>query len=254
LEKNKQQLPDSHKNMPDFVIIGAMKCGTTTLYQNLVKHPSIVSAKTKELHFFDVEKEFRKGLDWYTSQFPLLHSKLQNKQDLITGEASPRYLFIPDVPERVFNAMPDVKLIVLLRNPVDRAFSHYHHLKRRGVEKLTFEEAINQEGDGNIQKYNNRTYLARGKYVEQLKRWMNFFPKEQILIIHSENYYRDPIKGINQVCQFLDISEWKYKYTKNRSYRYPKMEKHMRERLIQYFKPYNEELEDYLGVKFNWDC
>ncbi|WP_349632699.1 sulfotransferase domain-containing protein [Neobacillus sp. WH10] len=149
--------------------------------------------------------------------------------------------------------MPDVKLIVLLRSPVDRAYSHYHHLKRRGVEKLTFEEAINQEGDGIFRKYNNRTYLARGKYVEQLKRWMNFFPKEQILIINSENYYHDPIKGLNQVCQFLDISEWNYKYTKNGSYRYPKMEKHMRERLIQYFKPYNEELEDYLGVKFNWD-
>ncbi|MBS4203244.1 sulfotransferase domain-containing protein [Lederbergia citrea] len=252
--KKKEQFLASHERMPDFLIIGAMKCGTTTLYKNLVKHSSIVSAKRKELHFFDKEDEYSKGIDSYKNNFPLLNKKkLINKPNLVTGEATPRYLFIPEVPERVFNAMPNVKLIVLLRNPVDRAYSHYHHFKRRELEKLTFEEAIDKELNGIIEPNINRTYLARGNYVDQLKRWMDFFPREQFLILESENYYRNPRIGINQVCQFLDLPEWNFEYTKEASHPYPKMEEHMRERLIKYFKPYNEKLEDYLGDNFSWE-
>lgn len=252
--EKKDQLRVSHEKMPDFLIIGAMKCGTTTLYKNLVKHSSIVSAKRKELHFFDKEDEYSKGIDWYKSNFPSLSKKrFKNKPQLMTGEATPRYFFIPEVPERVFNAMPQVKLIVLLRNPVDRAYSHYNHFKRRGLEKLSFEEAIDKEVNGIIEPKINRNYLARGNYVDQLKRWMNFFPREQFLILESESYYHDPITGINQVCDFLHLPEWNDEYTKEPSHPYPKMEGHMRERLIQYFKPHNEKLEDYLGVNFNWD-
>ncbi|WP_307411852.1 sulfotransferase domain-containing protein [Neobacillus ginsengisoli] len=244
----------SHERMPDFLIIGAMKCGTTTLYKNLVKHSSIVSARRKELHFFDKDDEFIKGVDWYREQFPLLFKKkFKDKSPFITGEASPRYLFIPEVPQRVFEAMPQVKLIVLLRNPVDRAYSHYHHFKRKGLESLSFEEAIKKEENGLLDSNINRNYLARGKYYEQLKRWMNLFSREQFLILKSEDYFRDPIAGINQVCQFLNVQEWNLEYTKEPSQPYPEMEVGTKERLANYFKPYNEKLYDYLGVNFDWD-
>ena len=253
VNKKKQSLV-SHERMPDFLIIGAMKCGTTTLYKNLVKHSSIVSAKSKELHFFDKEDENLKGINWYRKQFPLLFKKkFKNKPNLITGEATPRYLFTPEVPERVFQVMPNTKLIVLLRNPVDRAYSHYHHFKRKELEKLSFEEAVEREQKGIIDPEINRNYLARGIYVEQLKRWMNFFPREQFLILKSEDYYRDPIAGINQVCDFLHLDGWNFEYTKEPSNPYPKMEGQIRERLTQYYKPHNEKLYDYLGVNFNWD-
>jgi hypothetical protein len=240
--------------MPDFVIIGAMKCGTTTLYKNLVKHPDIISAQRKELHFFDKDDEYNMGIDSYKSNFPLLvKKKFRSKPHLITGEATPRYLFIPEVPERVFHAMPDVKLIVLLRNPVDRAYSHYHHFKRRGLETLSFEEAINKEENGVMEPHINRNYLARGMYADQLQRWMNYFPREQFLIMDSGDYYQNPVKGINQVCRFLKLSEWNDAYTKEPGQPYPKMEDNTREWLIQYFKPHNEKLVALLGMQFNWD-
>lgn len=231
-----------------------MKCGTTTLYKNLVKHPAIISAKRKELHFFDKEEEYEKGLNWYRKQFPLLlKGKFKNQSGLITGEATPRYLFTPDVPQKVYEAMPGVKLIVILRNPVERAYSHYHHFKRRNLESLSFEEALCKEENGTIEPGINRNYLARGIYVEQLKRWMKLFPKEQFLILQSENYYKDPIKGLNQVCNFLNVGEWDFEYMKGPSYPYPKMNEQTRKKLNEYYQPFNQELYEFLGVNFNWE-
>src|SRR5205823_10005526 len=171
--------------MPDFIIIGTMRGGTTSLYSYLTAHPYIGSAYMKEVHFFDVY--YSKGLPWYRAQFPSsvqkYYAERVQKQSFITGEASPYYLFHPHAPKRIAKILPQVKLIVLLRNPVSRAYSHYYHEVTGGHEKLSFEEAIaceeeriGKEAEQLAQneqyvsyKHRHFSYLARGIYVDQLK-------------------------------------------------------------------------------------
>src|SRR5438874_1739426 len=185
--------------MPDFIIIGTQKGGTTSLYRYLIEHPCIAPIYIKEPHFFDIY--FYKGLQWYRAHFPTTVGKYYarhiQKHDLITGEASPYYLFHPQAARRVAKTLPKARLIVLLRNPIDRAYSQYQHQTRqRGVEPLTFEEALECEEkrlageeekllkDDKYCSFNHRhySYLARSKYIEQLPTWMSIFPKEQFLI------------------------------------------------------------------------
>src|SRR5207248_7427804 len=133
--------------LPDFLIIGTQRGGTTSLYRYLKAHPCIGATSNKDLHFFD--RRFHKGLSWYRSHFPTKLEKAYAEQlrrlTLVTGEASPSYLFHPHAPKRVAQVLPHVKLIVLLRNPVSRAYSQYHHAVELGFETLSFAEAIEAE-------------------------------------------------------------------------------------------------------------
>ncbi|MFB2936406.1 sulfotransferase domain-containing protein [Aerosakkonemataceae cyanobacterium BLCC-F154] len=250
---------NSVKGQPDFIIIGAQKCGTTSLYQYLIQHPQILPASQKEVHFFDLN--FVRGVDWYRQQFQPV------SQGLITGEASPYYIFHPLVAERVYKLFPQVKLIALLRNPVERAISHYYHEVRLGCEKLGLLDAIAQEfarlkeetakmlADANYYSYNHQhyTYLSRGIYVEQLKNWRQFFPKEQLLVLPSEELYNQPNQVLNQVLEFLQLPSYQLtQYDKYNSGEYPEIKPEIRQQLQEYFQPYNQQLEEFLGVKFPW--
>jgi hypothetical protein len=260
--------------MPDFIIIGAMRGGTTSLYSYMTDHPNIGPAYRKEIHFFDVQ--YRKGAAWYQAQFPSIVQKYYTervqKQRFITGESSPYYLFYPHAAKRIAKALPHVKLIVLLRNPVTRAYSHYYHEVAGGHEKLTFEEAIAREEErigqerGKIAcdeayvsfSHRHFSYLARGIYVEQLKMWMNYFPREQFLILKSEDFYADPASGLKQTLEFMGLStmgmkESKDEYEQLNITKPPKMEAALRKRLSAYFEPHNAQLYEYLGVNYGWD-
>lgn len=256
---------------PGFIIIGAPRCGTTSLYNYLIRHPCIAPAFQKEIHFFDIN--FRKGIAWYRAHFPsFVHryyvKKIRKQGRFVTGEASPYYIFHPHVPKRISEIMPQVKLIVLLRNPIDRAYSHYHRNVKRGRETLSFEDSIEEEkerlqgemekmlNDENYYSLNHRqySYLSMGIYIDQLKVWLRFFSKEQILILKSENLYNDPPAVFKQVIDFLNLSRWELKEYGNYSPgNYPKMQTHTRERLIEYYKPHNQRLYEYLDVNFSWD-
>ena len=244
--------------MPDFLIIGAQKCGTTSLYNYLIQHPQIVPALQKEVHFFDLN--FDKGLDWYQSQF----QPLDSHNHLITGEASPYYIFHPLVPERVHQLFPKVKLIVLLRNPVERAISHYYHEVRLGYETMGLEEAIASEStrlrgevekiiaDGNYYSFNHQhyTYLSRGIYFDQLHTWMKFFPPEQFLIILSEDLFINPDRILNQVFDFLELPPHQLtQYNKFNAGDYPPISQKIYQQLQAYFRPYNQKLETLLAQK-----
>jgi hypothetical protein len=256
--------------MPDFIIIGAQKCGTTSLYKYLIEHPCIARARRKGIHFFD--KSFVKGMTWYRAHFASVLLKYYVKQihgqDFITGESSPYYIFHPHVPKRISETIPQVQLIVLLRNPIDRAYSHYHHEVSKGNETLSFEDAIAGETerldgerekmlkDGDYYSFNHEhySYLSRGIYVDQLKLWMSRFPKDQILILKSEDFYADPAAILKQTVQFLNLPTWEATdCTKYNSGNYPKMDVTVRKRLIEYFEPHNQRLYEYLGVNFEWD-
>lgn len=256
--------------LPNFIIIGAQKSGTTSLYRYLIQHPSVIPAFHKEIHFFDLN--YRKGLFWYKSHFAKL-SEIQNlkhpyNQKIITGEATPYYLFHPHVPEKVFEIIPNVKLIVLLRNPVDRAYSHYHHEVKKQVEKLSFEQAIAKETEriseeivemSNKSKYysynhQHYSYLSRGIYINQIKKWRMFFPDNQIFIINSEKFYKETNKVFSSVLDFLELPIFNdINYEKNNANYYTKMNHRTRKYLTDYFAKPNENLYKYLGVDFGWE-
>ena len=266
LKKSVRSLTSSLKLMPNFIIIGAQKCGTTSLFEYLTQHPLVLPPIKKEIGFFDFRQY--QGLGWYRSHFPSYFSKLF-KLKAITGEASTGYICHPHAPRRIAEVVPQVKLIVLLRNPVDRAYSHYLHTVRIGKEPLSFEQAIAKEDerlpgvnakmleDENYYNPNYRyySYLSRGNYLEQLKPWFSRFERQQFLILSSEEFYADPAKTYQTTLDFLELPAWKLKMyeTYNRSQKKQQMLSSTKERLVKHFKPSNERLYEYLGRSFNWD-
>src|SRR5579859_7884576 len=263
---------NSIRMMPDFIIIGAQKGGTTSLYRYLTEHPCIAPIYIKEPHFFDIY--FYKGLHWYRAHFPTAVEKYYaqrfQQHDLITGEASPYYLFHPQAARRIAKTLPRTRLIVLLRNPIDRAYSQYQHQTRQnGVEPLTFEEALDCEEkrlageaerllkDEKYFSFNHRhySYLARSKYIEQLPAWMNLFPREQFLILRSEDIFTDPVSIVRQTLEFLNLPTvgMRTDYKPFNDASYTKMAPATRARLVEYFKPYNARLYEFLDRDFEWD-
>jgi len=249
--------------LPDFVIIGAMKGGTTSMFQYLAQHPQVNPPFRKEIKFFDIH--FPKGLLWYRAHYPM---QMKMKDGALTGEATPYYLFHPLAAQRLASTLPNAKIIVLLRNPVDRAYSHYSHIHRVGREPLSFEEAIEAEpgrlageaerimADPNYSTFTHvhYSYLTRGRYAEQLPRWLERFPRDQMLILPSEDLSREPAASFARALDFLGLAAWapeRFSIFKQGSY--GQMNPETRARLVEYFRPYNQRLYDLLGMKFDWD-
>jgi hypothetical protein len=254
------------RTLPDFLIIGAQKCGTTFLYQLLVQHPRVKPAFVKEIHYFDLN--FRKGEKWYRSHFPL---QMRNVRTYITGEASPYYLFHPHVPKRASAVVPNAKLIILLRNPVDRAYSHYQHQVKRvsgkARETLTFEEAIEAEErilPAEVSKmlqdeyyvsssHRTRSYLSRGKYVDQLLAWSTYFPRRRMLVLKSEDLFDDTTNALERVLDFLAIPHWAPEtYSIPNKREYTGLGPLVRQQLDEYYKLPNQRLYEYLGADLGW--
>jgi hypothetical protein len=241
-----EQLSGDIGALPDFVIIGAQKGGTSFLYYLLTRHPLVEPAARKELHFFDQPEYFDNGAEWYRRCFPRVGSK--DGQRSITGEATPYYLFDPPVAERMAKIVPKAQLIALLRNPIDRAYSHYQMQVKRGTEPRSFEEAIEQQ---------DSSYVSRGIYVDQLLRWFEFFSKEQMLILKSEDFFERPVETLKVVLTFLDLPDWQPEASDLQQRRHSgtysqKMDPATRRRLEAYFEPYNQRLYEYLDVDFGW--
>lgn len=275
LEKLYRAATNPIRLMPDFIIIGAQRGGTTSLYNYLAEHPGIGAASIKEVHFFD-SRHFAQGEAWYRAHFPTTIRKYvverARRRSFLTGEASPYYLFHPHAPARVAAMLPGVKLIVMLRNPVDRAYSHYYHEIAGRHEPLpSFEEAIDGEeqrlagelekmqADEHYHSFNHRhfSYLARGIYAGQLQNWLRYFPREQLLLLRSEDFYADPRAVFKRTLAFLDLPEVVPQETQAfKQYnetRPPRMLAATRQRLIEYFKPHNERLYDFTGIDFGWE-
>jgi len=259
------------RTLPDYLVIGAQRCGTTSLHRYLERHPCVAPAARKEIHFFD--ENFGRGLLWYRTYFPTaIHRAVQGGvrgRRILSGEASPYYVFHPHAPRRVFETLPTAKLVLLLRNPVDRAYSHYHHEVRWGFEKIaTFEEAIEREPErleGETERiladetyssfnHNHYSYLARGHYLEQVRSWRRFFPAERMLILESESFYEDTPRVFREVLEFLELPAWEAEaFPKHNEGPRPAMDPRTRERLARHFRPHNDELGRYLGVEFGWN-
>lgn len=269
--------------LPDFLIIGAQRAGTTTLYTYLRRHPDVIGpwradpsvSWGKELHFFD--ENFWRGVDWYRKFFPLEMRRQAMRRlgrNLVTGEGTPYYMFHPAVPARVAATVPDVRLIVLLRNPVERAYSHYQMMVRSGREKLSFEEAIeaepkrlagvedallaeqpvfNEYGHRTHQHHRHRAYVSRGLYADQLERWLELFPREQLLVVRSEDFLARPDDVYAEVFGFLGVRPWQVRDYEARNVRtYAPIDPDLRARLEQRFAEPNARLARLLGQDFEW--
>jgi hypothetical protein len=264
------RLTSSARVLPDYLIIGTQRGGTTSLYKYLVRHPQHAHALTKELRFFDLN--YDRGVRWYRSRFPSIPYRALTKwvrgSDLVVGEASPDYLFHPHVPSRVAQILPDARFVVVLRNPVDRAHSHYWHQVKRGHETLSFGEAVDREAErlqGELEKMmedptyvsyerHHHSYLARGLYVEQLRRWTEFFPRDRFLIERSEDLFADPGAVCRRVLAFLGLPGRDLgPYEAFNAFAEAKVEPDIRNQLAEYFREPNSRLYEFLGRDLGWD-
>jgi hypothetical protein len=238
-------------SLPDFVIIGAPKCGTSFLYHLLTKHPHVEPAAFKEIHYFDLF--FDKGTEWYRQCFP--SPLLKDGRSTITGEATPAYLSSPQAPERTAEMIPQARLIALLRNPVDRAYSAYQYFNvRHGRGRGTFEETI----ETNLNRSPDKALILRqGIYVDDLLHWSKFFSDEQMLVLKSEDLFEHPQEILNRVLDFLDLPERKLSASmlrdkRNKGSYEQEMDASTRRWLEDYFEPHNRRLYEFLGVNFGW--
>ena len=262
-------ITSSSRVLPDFIIIGTVRSGSTSLYYNICEHPSVLPAAYDEIGFFD--SNYHLGVNWYRSMFPTkkeMQKIEKNTGYAITGEDTPFYIWNSEAAERIYKDITNSKIIAIFRNPIDRAFSNYNVGKRAGTspefvgitEKLSFEDAIDKEiefmKENSLQKSIEQrgSYLSKGHYAEQLKIWLKIFPKKQIHILSTEDMQKNPESTISEIFQFLDISDYIIKNPQKQKYfKYPEMKKDTREKLIDYYKPLNDQFFKIIGKKFNWD-
>lgn len=262
-----RQITWSNRFLPDFIIIGAQKSGTTSLYDYLSQHPQLRPSYKKEVHFFDGGLDpnvdnFKKGEAWYRSNFPLKRNTGNNQKAF---EASPLYIFNPLAPQRISELIPKVKLIAVLRNPVERAISHYFHEKRKGFESLPIMQALKAEDERlkpviDKQDYKNNifihhSYKNRGLYHEQLKRYLNYFPMSNILVINSETLFMQPHDTLRRVFQFVDVdAEFTINDIEPRNVGSNRIEidPEAYEYLEDYFQPHNQDLYELVGKNYGW--
>ena len=248
--------------MPDFVILGTQRGGTTSLFDYLGRHPQVSPSYRKEIHFYDLHYE--RGLGWYKAHFPLTRKMSEGD---ITGEATPNYLIHPDAPRRLQAVTPEARLVVVVRNPIERAHSSWRLLSSRGVESAPFEEAIareNRESDLKIRESNGDakkvgtalqfSYLAKSRYAEQMERWLGFFPLEQFTVIASEDLFDQQGRVLTDLSKFLGIDPWDPDSFPALNQVAPaSIDDGLRRELADYFRPHNRRLEVLLGRSFDWD-
>ena len=258
----------SNRILPNFIIIGAQKSGTTSLHLYLSQHPQLIPSYRQKVHFFDGGLDpnvdnFKYGEAWYRSHFPLKRNTGSNQKAF---ETSPLYIFNPLAPKRIYQLINNVKLIAILRNPVDRAISHYFHEKRKDRESLPILEALQSEEERLkpvIEKQNYKSsifrhysYKSRGLYYDQLKRYLDYFPMSNILVINSEMLFMHPSDTLRRVFRFAGVdTEFAVKDLRpynvggNKSdvntgvYGY----------LEDYFRSHNQALYELIGEDFGWD-
>lgn len=255
------------RSLPHFLVIGAHKSGTTSLFYYMIQHPQIAKSLRKMIDFFDgglnpsVDAYANTPL-WYRAHFPFTRS-LGNRS--VTGEASPTYMFSPLAPGRIFSLIPSVKLIAILRNPTERAISHYFHERRGHREPLPIMEALQEEekrtevawrsNDFKTHEVIYCSYKRRGLYKEQLDRYFQYFSADQFLILSSEDFSHEPANTISKVFDFLGVDpDFKVPDLKPRNVGMNKtaVPREVYDYLDDYFVQHNHELYQLIGKQFDW--
>jgi hypothetical protein len=263
----------SLRPMPDFLLIGTKRGGTTSMFHGLLDHPDVVrmfpERRLKSPLYFASHYEL--GDRWYRSHFATAPYRWSRERlthaPTVVGDSDPYYLYHPSVPERVRQVMPNAKLVVMLRNPVSRAYSHHGERVANGVEPLDFDAALAAEPGrlaGEVERLTQDpgyystahdwySYRDRGIYAPQLRRWFEAFAREQILVLASEDYYRDAQAVTDRVISFLGIRPLALPEAQHYNLR-PKaaMADATRAELSDFYAPHNHELYELLGHDLGW--
>ncbi|NBE84131.1 sulfotransferase family protein [Micromonospora rubida] len=247
--------------LPDFLVIGGQRCGTTSLHHYLAAHPDVRAATGKELQFFSLHAG--RGQRWYRAHFPPAAPGRQS------FEASPYYLFHPSVPARVAALLPEARFVALLRDPVERAYSHYLHTRSLGGEPLAFADALAAE-PGRLaaalrrgpdtpaahRALRNHSYATRGRYAEQLDRWFAHVPRERLHVARSEDLYADPTATYAGILRFLGLAPFTpdafARHTRRADRGPSQLTAELRADLTARFAPHNARLADLLGWPHTW--
>lgn len=218
----------------DFLVVGAMKSGTTSLHKYLSTNPELFLPKKKEVNFFAKDEEFSKGLAYYEEYFSDNMSK-------VCGEVSPLYMMIEASPERIFNAYPEMKIIMVLRDPIKRALSHHNMMRKRDEEKTEWSEWVGQLESGI--EGGSSTYISCGLYGASLQKFMRYFDRESIHIIFMEELESDPVGTMQKISNFLGVSNdydnevLNSKFHQAGTYKYPRFTRLLR-KLVKFLAKY----------------
>jgi hypothetical protein len=259
--------------LPDFVIIGCQRGGTSSLYKYLGRHPEIAPSLRKETEFFTINHHL--GESWYRAHFPLALRRAWARllgRRLIAFEATPDYLLEPRAVDNLKRLLPDARIVVLLREPGERALSHYHHNVRLGHESETFSRALQLEDeriapdiaelaenpDSRAVAFRRFSYATRGMYADQLERWLEAFPRDRVKILESEVFFDDPDRVLAEILEFVGARPWSPPEFRNYSYLQKDVEGHdvvpepERSMLDARFAVPNEALRDMIGEGIRW--
>ena len=249
------------RNLPTAIIVGAQKAGTTQLYAYLMKHPRCFEPAEKEVDYFS--KHAERSIEWYRSRFPLRRRVAARQGQVL--EASPSYLATPQALRRMKSTLPQVRVIVLLRDPVSRAFSHYQHYKTRHLEARSFADAVDDELRQNETPHERGValrldappmlgYVVRGYYALQLELLLSLYSRDRVLVMDSADLFSDTNAACQRAFGFLGLESYDIRLGKvfNRGYYEDRIDPRVAERLRSHYKPYDELLRETLGVRFSW--
>ena len=264
------RLTSGARMLPSFLIVGAQRCGTTSMFKALVQHPNVLRPPLRKgIHYFDTD--YRRGLSWYRAHFPLRSSAKRVQQatgaPAVTGESSPYYMFHPLCGRRIAADLPGVKLLVLLRDPVERAYSAHAHERARGFETEPFERALELEDErlagqedrlradpaGYSHAHQHNAYLARGHYIDQLEALERLFGRDRLHVVDSQDFFAEPEQEFEQVRTFLELpGDATIEFERHNARPRPPMPAALLDRLDAHFLPYDERLADWLGQVPSW--
>ena len=256
--------------LPDLVLVGAQRSGTTALTEALYRLPNVERPRRgKGSHYFSYN--YHRGWAWFQSQFPTTTwaAAVERRQGLplFCFDACPYYLFHPFACERMAQSLPDVRVLVMLRDPVRRAESHFHHSVGHGHEDLDFESALAAEPErlaGEVERmgrdweywshsHEHHSYIAKGMYAEQLERLFRFYPRNQVMVVQSEAFYRSPDEVLSDVTSWLELRSVGLDRSDDRNgHDYRRMDPELRSRLAHIYREPNERLFEMLGVRYDW--
>lgn len=256
--------------LPDFVVVGGQRCGTTSLFKNLADHPQVLRPGIeKGIDYFTLHSA--ESLDWYRSHFPvqaLATARTRRWGAPAVFEACTYYMFHPQAIERMAAVMPDVKVVAMLRDPVERAFSAYKHELARGFETETdFERALDLEDERLVGEeermaanprylshaHRHHAYRHRGQYAEQIERIYQHYPREQVLVCDSESYFSRPEEEYGRITRFLGLTDWMPpRFDRHNARPSSPMPGSSRERLTEHYRAHDERLPDLLGRRPGW--
>jgi hypothetical protein len=252
--------------LPNFIVIGAQKSGTSSMFSYLKQHPQVLRPIFKEPYFFD--RHYHRGLRWYGSNFPAQRavSRLNDRagRPHLTFEATATYIFDEQVPGRIARDLKTRKFILLLRNPAERVISAYWHARRMGIESRSLAEVVETDmrryqtevagiKDAGLPPTSRPNFLKRGIYHEAVARWQSVFSPDDLLVLQSETLFAEPAKAMTQVFQFLDLPQpERIDFEPQNVGGYKERDAEVRKLLQDFYRPHNEKLNGITRTKLHW--